>query len=653
MCGIVALRRLDGEPVQRETLERMAATLVHRGPDEGGLVRSACGRVGLAHRRLSIVDLQGGQQPMWDADTGVVITFNGEIYDDARWREELERLGHRFFTRSDTEVLLRAYLEHGEGCLERLEGEFAFVLWDPRRDLLVAARDALGVKPLYYAALPGLVAFGSEIKALLALPELPRGFAPRYFSATLAGVSDPEVSPLAAVRSVPPGGLVRVGAGGLAEVRRWWRAPLGAARFEGSYEEAVVAVRSALSTAVARRLRADVPVGVYLSGGLDSTAVLALMRAHGADPTAYHLSFPGSPVDERAIAERTASHFGARLEVVSCTPERLIDELEATLHHTEGVLVNLHTVAKRLLAQGVRAHGTKVCLTGEGSDESFAGYPHFKLEAIWRLMERQPAQARALLARFEDEEAATRNLIWSLPPGWRRRAGPYGFRSFFELHAANMQRTLGWMFRREALGEREEDRALVRLHALHPTSLALEPLDLSRRMSFDALATYVLPNLGDRVELAHGVECRTPFLDRAVVELACSLPESSLIDLPALRGKRVLSDAIAPWLPAHVAQRNKAAFVAPRWGVLRSHPRGRELVEEHLSWAAVREVGLLRPSFVMGLRALWSWLPAGGWWAERVDAGVGIVLTLQMLARQWQVRSAGPVAALTERGALG
>ncbi|MDB4968639.1 MAG: Asparagine synthetase [Myxococcales bacterium] len=651
MCGIAVIRRFDDARVDAAELEAMLEGIAHRGPDDAGYALLDEGRLGLAQVRLSILDLANGDQPIFDPERGTAIVFNGELYDHVALRAELEARGHRFYTTTDTEVLLHLYGEYGLDFVDRLNGEFSFVIWDERRRRIVAVRDPVGVKPLFFRATADEILFGSELKALFALPRVPRAISNEYLTGAFLGICPETACAFDGVEAVPPGTALVVEANGTRRQYRYWRPPLGDVDRSLSDEETRAELRLRMTRAVRRRLTADVPVNVYLSGGFDSTLVLALMTSLGARPTAYHIAFPGSEFDESREAGEIAAHYGVDLDVMPCTMERMADVVEETVGHVEGAVANLNSAAKLLLSRHVRARGTKVCLTGEGADESFAGYPYFKLEALWRLIERggdDAVRGRALFARFREMESRSEGILWDARDRWRRAEQPYGYPCHLQVRVDELTSLARLMFdgRALGLGTHHAPPAMLR-RAFPPDELSrLEPMNAARTMAFHALSGYIIPSLGDRVEMANSVECRTPFLDREVVDFACRLPPERLLDLDRLREKLILHQTFADLLPPVVTRRHKHPLLAPSWRQLAATRVGRQLVGDHLSAAAVRGAGMFRPGFVSTVRALWQLAPATSGLAKRLDLAIGALLTTQILHDRFVARRAWPTRAL-------
>ena len=417
MCGIVALfsRR---EPVSAAALARATRSLHHRGPDGQGQWLSADGRVGLGHARLSIIDLTSGDQPIASEDERTRIIVNGEFYGFEAIQRELEGRGHRLRTRSDSEIALHLYEDFGTQCLGHLRGEFALVLWDETRRRIFAARDRFGIKPLFYAWHRDTLHFASEVKALFAAGVPARWDAESVYQA--AGNTGYQMRTLyEGVHQIPPGHFLLASQGHV-QVNAYWdfdypqRHAGGPARADAEY---AAEYRQELEEAVRLRLRADVPVGVYLSGGLDSCAVLGLAARHHAGPIrAFTLTFEQAAYDEGLVAQEMAALAGADFIPIAIRPRDLADHFADAIAQAETICLNAHGVAKYLLSRAVRDAGTKVVLTGEGSDEMLGGYAHFRRDLLLYGQEaRDPAALRESLAWLDEHNGVSRGLL--LPDG--------------------------------------------------------------------------------------------------------------------------------------------------------------------------------------------------------------------------------------------
>lgn len=577
MCGIAGLfdTRMRREPPEA-LLARMTDVQAHRGPDGRGLHREP--GVGLGHRRLSIIDLAGGAQPMCNEDGTVWVTYNGEIYNFRELAAELARLGHRFRTRCDTEVIVHAWEQWGERCVERFRGMFAFAVWDRGAGTLFLARDRLGIKPLHYALLPdGWLAFGSELKALAVLPALPRGLDESAVEDYLAlgYVPDPKTI-YAAARKLPPAHTLTVRRGRpLPAPRRYWR-PVFEAGARIAPAAAAESLAERLREAVRIRLVAEVPLGAFLSGGVDSSSVVAMMAAESEGPVrTCAIAFDEAGFDESEHAARVARHCGTEHHVERVRPDDLclVDELAGLYDEPFADSSALPTWKVCELA---RRHVT-VALSGDGGDECYAGYRryrwHMREERVRRLL--PLALRRALFGplgrAYPKLDRAPRPLRakTTLQALARDSLEAY-FENFALLPAPLRRRLASERLRRRLAGYRALE--VMRAHAAeapeHPLS-RVQYVDLMTYLPGDILTKV------DRASMAHALEVRVPVLDHRLVEWACSLPPE--LKLRGMEGKWILKKAMEPWLPHEILYRPKMGFAVPlaRWfrGPLRDRVR--------------------------------------------------------------------------------
>ncbi|MBS1868317.1 MAG: asparagine synthase (glutamine-hydrolyzing) [Actinobacteria bacterium] len=596
MCGIAGIVRADADaPVAEEALRRMAGALRHRGPDGWGLARE--GGAGLVSTRLAIFDVPGGWQPM-RGERGTLLVYNGEVYNHPELRREL---GGAFATTSDTEVVLRLLEREGVRALDRLNGQFALAWWEPAARRLTLVRDRFGVRPLHWAALPdGGIAFASEAKALFASGEV--AAAPDLAGIdevfTTWGARAPR-SAFAGVAQLPPGGLLVWEDGEPVAQRTWWEPDCARG---GSAAPAPGDLAELLADAVRLRLRADVPVGTYLSGGLDSSLISALaQRATDHELRTFSVAFHDARYDERPWQERVARALGTRHHAVEVGPREIADGFRAVVAHAETPLIRTAPVPLHLLARATRAHGITVVATGEGADELFWGYDLFKETALRELHVRDPARAEALLDGlypYLDVPAERRG------PAWRRfffEAGAPGDPLFSHGPRIAATAVVRAFYRPEAAQSLAGADPLARLRADLPPGFAR--WSALERAAWLELTTLLAPNLlaaqGDRVAMAHGVEGRFPFLDHRVFAHAAALPPERKLG-PGLREKAELRDLAARLLPAEVAARPKQPYrapeVAPFFG-----PHAPAWVEERLEARALDAVGIFDPARVAGL----------------------------------------------------
>ncbi|MFN0305850.1 MAG: asparagine synthase (glutamine-hydrolyzing), partial [Burkholderiales bacterium] len=403
MCGIAGIWSPSKEAGPRvEELQRMVAALHHRGPDAEGT--RIDGPIGLGHARLSIIDLEGGAQPLANEDHTIWVVFNGEIFNYVELRERLVAQGHCFRTASDTEVLVHLYEQHGDDFVTHLNGQFAIALWDGPRQRLVLVRDRVGIRPLFHTRINGRFAFASEVKALFALPSVPRALDAAALASTFSYWSVlPPNSIFEGVLSLPPGHRMIVDGDG-STIERYWDWPFaGASTLVGSDQSCADDLRSLLIDAVRLQLRADVPVGAYLSGGLDSSIITTIIRNHTNAPLrSFSLTFEDAEFDEGAYQRELARHLSTDHSSMCATRSAIGAAFPRAVWHAEAPMVRTAPTPMMLLADSVRAAGYKVVLTGEGADEAFGGYDLFKEAAIRRFVARQPdSQWRgALLGRL-------------------------------------------------------------------------------------------------------------------------------------------------------------------------------------------------------------------------------------------------------------
>lgn len=569
MCGIVAFfaRR---HPVSETALARATGSLHHRGPDGQRHWVSEDRMVGLGHARLSIIDLTTGDQPIANEDGRMRIVVNGEFYGYEAIQRELEARGHRLRTRSDSEIALHLYEDFGAQCLHHLRGEFAIVLWDEARRTIFAARDRFGIKPLFYAWHEGTLYFGSEAKALFAAGVPARWDEESVFNAVAFGGHQVRTL-FDGVHQIPPGHYM-IATDRHVQVSPYWDFDYpkaghpAAARSDADH---AAEFRHALEEAVRIRLRADVPVGVYLSGGLDSCAVLGLASRHHPEPIrAFTLTFEQAAYDEGPIAREMAALAGAEFHAIPIRQRDLADHFAPAIRQAETLCVNAHGVAKYLLSRAVRDAGYKVVITGEGSDEILGGYPHFRRDMLLHDREGQdPAAIAELLEWLDGQNKVSRGLL--LPDGEigpvdrvRRILGYVpSWVETFASRAAKMRPLFAQGFL-DRFGHLEGTYAFLDDIDVRGQLAGRSPLNQSLYLwSKTALAGYILTMLGDRMEMAHSIEGRVPFLDHRVVELLASQPIH--MKIKGMTEKYVLREAVRDVITDTVYRRQKHPFLSP------------------------------------------------------------------------------------------
>ena len=564
MCGISGLVYTDPErPVEHAVLGRMNAAIRHRGPDSDGFYFRP--GVGLAMRRLAIVDLQTGGQPLSNEDGSVWIVFNGEIYNYPQLRPELERRGHVFRTHSDTEAIVHLYEEHGTDCVQHLRGMFAFAIWDEKRRRLFIARDRVGKKPLYYAEHDGALLFGSELKCLLQYPGFPRepDLAAIHHYLTLQYVPDPQ-SALRHARKLPPAHRL-VWEAGRVSIERYWELPYEP-KWKTPAPELRERVRATITDAVRIRLMSDVPLGAHLSGGIDSAIIVGLMAGMMDRPVkTFSIGFKEAAFNELEHARTVAERFGTEHHEFIVEPAA-IELLPSLVEHFDEPFADAAAIPTWYLARMTREHVT-VALNGDGGDEAFGGYQRYYADPIADLYRLIPAPLRhGILDRLlralpvQSGRPVERSVSTALRHLARAADLSHGasivrWGSFFTeeekraLYTPEMNQTL----------QAGPSSALLEESFRH----ALASTRLDRTLSTDVqnyLPGALLPKV-DRMTMAHSLEARSPFLDHAVLELAARLPCSWKV-----RGtttKRILRELFADLLPPSITRRGKMGFSVP------------------------------------------------------------------------------------------
>lgn len=608
MCGIAGIVHLDSSrPVCPDTLGTMCDAMAHRGPDGSG--HHVDGHVGIGMRRLSIIDLQTGQQPIANEDGTVWIVFNGEIYNYRQLRRGLETKGHRFRTTSDTEVILHLFEDFGENCVQHLRGMFAFAIWDARQQVMVLARDRLGIKPLYYAELPEGLIFASELKALLTHPHVPRDLNIEALAEYFTHLCVPgDLSIFKAVRKLPPAHILTHRQGRMHLTRYWHVQPNPV---PGRIDDWTEQLQEHLREAVHTHLVSDVPVGAFLSGGLDSGAMVALMASASAEPIrTFTVGFATAAgrFDERAPAREVAERY-ATVHQECLIEADVADILPRITRAFDEPFADSSAIPNWLICQETSQH-VKVALSGLGADELFGGYERYAGMLLGERYRHMPRFVRLAIAKAVHNLPSGNGLSYfgdrlkrfvaagELPPQDRYRSFIAAFWDSKEILHPDLHASLS--------GRTSQYDEVIRGLTIH------DPVDLG---VFADLYLYLpddLLTLTDRISMAHSLEVRVPFLDHELVEFVARMPAAFKVH--GLQKKFLFRRAVAPWVPNGHLNRSKQGFSVPMASWLRgslrpmlsdllasqdwrdspwlNHTTVQKLVNEHLSGKMNHEIRL-------------------------------------------------------------
>jgi len=606
MCGIAGYFALTPRSLApREVLARMVEAVRHRGPDDAGIYYD--GRAALGHRRLSIIDLAGGKQPLATADGKLWVTFNGEIFNYVELRDELIARGAAFRTKSDTETILHAYQHYGPDCAQSFNGDFAYALWDRHNQRLVVARDRMGVRPLYYTVHDGVLVFASEVKSLFLYPGLRAELDPLGLDQCFTFWAP--LAPRTAFKDVlelPPGCQL-IAENGAVKVAPYWqlRYPARAEQRALGEAQAREQVEALLAHATRIRMRADVPVGAYLSGGFDSSATTALAKEHNGALRTFSLEFEAPELDESIYQRTLVEALGTDHSALRCKGGDIAASFPAVIRHTERPIVRAAPAALFLLSRQVREHGFKVVLTGEGADEVFGGYDIFKEAKVRRFWARQPqSRWRPLLLRRLYPYLGG---LQSQPPAYLEAFFRTGLDApqdplFSHLPRFALTRRISQFYSGELRSRINGYDPLAELREGLPAEFAAwHPLSRAQYLESRCLLPgYILSSQGDRVAMAHAVEGRFPFLDHRVVELGAALPPA--LKLRGLREKYVLRRALGRHLPRAIVERPKQPYRAPDSESF-LHASAPPYVEALLAPEAIARTGYFEPRAVRRLVA--------------------------------------------------
>ena len=654
MCGIAGILNLeDAHRVDESCIRQMLAMIRHRGPDQFGIYLGD--NVALGNARLSILDLATGQQPIANEDESLWIVLNGEVFNHPELRSELEARGHKFATHTDTEVVLHLYEDLGPDCLQRLNGQFALAVWNARDRSLFLARDRFGICPLFYGVADGTLVFGSEIKAMACHPAIRLRLDPRSLAQvfTYWAPLTPR-SVFHGITEIPPGGYLMAREGRV-RLEKYWEMSFATAAetpAEGAEVEAertfAETFRELLVDAVRIRLRADVSVGAYLSGGLDSSVIASIAQRVGTGRLdTFSVSFGDAAFDESPYQRGMATHLGTAHQVAFASHADIARVFPEVIWHTETPVLRTAPAPMFLLSRLVRQSGYKVVLTGEGADEFLAGYDIFKEAKVRRFWARQPESAcrPRLLQRLYGDVARFSST------GSEFLSAFFGHR-LTDVEAPDYSHAIRWrntsrtqrFFSEQLIGDIAAAREAESGEVDYPSAFdSWGPLERSQYLEATTfLSSYLLSSQGDRMMMAHSVEGRFPFLDHRVVEFCNRLPPR--FKLRALRDKYLLRKLGREWLPREIAQRPKRPYRAP---IHRCFSRGAapDYVRELLCPSSLKASGLFNPGAV---GQLLQKLDRGLSLGETEDMAVAGIVSTQLVHEQF-VASLHKAAPLTDR----
>ena len=631
MCGIVGVANLkESRPIATDTIGRMLSMIRHRGPDEFGIYRDAWAHLGNA--RLSIIDLSGGQQPIGNEDGSLWIVFNGEIFNYIELRPDLEKRGHQFTTNCDTEIVLHLYEDYGPDCLNYLNGQFAIAIWDARKRELFLARDRMGVRPIFYTLQNDQLIFGSEIKTLFAHPDVPAEIDPTALAQTFTFWST--LAPhtiFRSVRELPPAHYLLLRDGEI-DVQPYWTLNFAQESSRRSDADYLDEFEQLLIDATLIRLRADVPVGAYLSGGLDSSVTTAIIRKYTRNRLdTFSIAFADPDFDESEWQRRMADHLGTEHRVVYCTHADIGRVFPDVIWHTEQPLLRTAPAPMFMLSDLVHQHNLKVVITGEGADELLGGYDLFKEMAIRRFWAKNPDSAmRPLLlqklypeiAQLNASSAAFRTAFFK--KSLSDTDSPFYSHHIRWTNAARLQRLLA----EPDATNRKLEEELVALPKDFKTWSKLGQAQYLEIVTF--LSSYLLAAQGDRVAMGHSVEGRFPFLDVRVVEFCNRLPPD--LKLRGLTEKWLLRQLGRKLLPEEIWTRHKRPYRAPIQRSFFNADAATTYVADVLSENSVKDAGLFNPEAVEQLKRKAA---SGMALSETDDMAVAGVLSAQLVHQQF------------------
>lgn len=589
MCGIASL--WSKRPINQERFENAVDTLYHRGPDGRGTWYSHDQHIALGHRRLSIIDLSTGAQPISNNANNIHLIANGEFYDHERIRDELEAKGHQFKTASDSEIALHLYVEYGHDFVTHLRGEFAFTLYDETQNRLIAVRDRFGIKPLYFALNDDGLHIASEAKAIIKMGVSAAWDEYAFLHACNLQYVPTDRSLFKGISQLKPGHMMIYDGQDL-NIKKYWdldfaKEPIQSAKSEGEYIEEF---KTLFEESIRLRLRSDVPFCLHLSGGLDSSAIAATaMKSHGQPIDCFTVSFGHEGYDERPIAQEMAEHLHTKLHVVNVSQDDLVNTISDAVYYSEGLSINGHLAGKYMLNKAIRDAGFKVALSGEGADEALAGYPHLREDLVLygqdhdqnnkikELYQSNDKLAGVFLAHGETLSLDAVEKALGYKPSFLAAKASLGYRATSLLSDDYIGET---DFFNDMVNSFDIQEQLSGRHVVNQSSYLWTKL---------TLANYILRTLGDGCEMAYSIEGRLPFLDHHLFEYIRRLPMG--MKIKDMTEKYILREALKPLITDTIYKRQKHPFIAPPVSRF-TNDHLNSYIQDHLRSAAFKHSGL-------------------------------------------------------------
>jgi len=634
MCGIAGIINFSAPEQKESLLRQMAQSLHHRGPDAQGIFTN--GPAGLGHTRLSIIDIAGGDQPVHNEDESIQVVFNGEIFNYPELKETLLSKGHRFYTRTDTEVLVHLYEEYGSELFNHLNGQFAFALWDMHRETLLLGRDRTGIRPLFYFHDNGRLVFASEIKAIFADEQIKREIDIQTLS-DIFTCWTPQGSATAFtdIYQLPPAHYATFSKAGF-YVKRYWELPFGCAKFsDRSLPELTDQFNQLMLDAIRIRLRADVPVGAYLSGGIDSTYICSIIKNNFHNRlSTFSVGFTEKQFDETAFQSKAVAHSGTNHHSIDCSNEAIGRILPEVIWHTETPLLRTAPAPLMLLSRLVRDNQYKVVLTGEGADEILAGYNIFKENKIRRFWARQPdSKVRPLLlATLYPYIFSQKNIkaINFLEHFYKKNLSHLDMPAYSHLPRWENTSALQRFFSKDIQQKGFDITHFINRYndSLPQDFMSWDPLPRAQYIETQLfMSNYLLSSQGDRMSMANSIEGRYPFLDHRVIEFAAKIP--SHLKLYGLTEKYILKKAAHGLIPPELIQRSKQPYRAPVSQAFLGDTH-HDYVHELLSEKNLKESGYFDPGKTARLIKKCR-QKQGGMVSERENMALAGILSTQLL----------------------